>query len=97
MIQVSYGSCIEIDFVFRNEDGTTEDISGDTFEIFDASNASVFSAAVLIKVEPDLLHMTVPAESASRLKIGIENWFRLRRVFAEGCEDTTPQIPIWVV
>lgn len=37
-IVVTYGSCIDIDFDFFDEDGNPEDISGDEFGILTASN-----------------------------------------------------------
>lgn len=94
-IRVTYGSCIDIDFSFTDENDLPEDITHDTFGILSASS-DVFDSAILTKADPEngRLHLYLSSENARRLPAGSANWFRLRRIVAGGCEDNTP--PIWM-
>ena len=94
-ISTVYGSCVDIDFEFFDDEGSPEDISGDDFGIL-ASSGAAFSGAVFTKTDAEngKLHMFLPAESARLLGMGNVNWFRLRRTVADGCEDNTTEIRV---
>lgn len=94
-ISTVYGSCLDIDFEFLDDDGNPEDISGDDFGIL-ASSGDAFSGAVFTKTDAanGKLHMFLSAEDAKLLGMGNVNWFRLRRTVPGGCEDNTTEIRV---
>lgn len=94
-VQTTYGSCIDVDIVFEDDDGNPHDISTDTFGVI-RSSSDAFEAAIFTIIDgPNgICHMTLPAEAAAKLNVGTGNWFRVRRIMSGGCESNTPQI--WV-
>lgn len=97
-IVVTYGSCIDIDFDFLDEDVNPEDISGDEFGILTASSPA-FQQAEFTKTDAasGKLHMFLSADHARDLRMGNVNWFRLQRAAPGGCEDNTTQIWVQVI
>lgn len=95
MITVTYGSCIDWDIEFFDEDGNPEDISGDEFSVL-MSKPAILAEAIFTKTDPvnGKLHLFLSAEHSRQLGIGNVNWFRLRRTMPGGCDDNTT--PIWV-
>lgn len=96
-ISTVYGSCVDIDFEFFDDEGNPEDISGDEFSILSSSGAA-FSGALFTKTDAanGRLHMFLPSESARLLRMGNVNWFRLRRTVPGGCEHNTTPIRVSV-
>lgn len=97
-VQTTYGSCIDLEFDFRDESGALMDITDDDFEIID-TNVDALSTATLTKTDPinGRLRMFVDEEIAQSLKRGPKNYFRLSRISIDGCRDNTPRIGIYVV
>lgn len=92
------GSCIDLDLVFKGDDGTVDDITDDTFTLGETKPASVFAdaGATLTKTDPTAgtVRLHVPKRTAETLGMGNVNWVRVIRTFLDGCIDTTEQI--WI-
>jgi len=97
-IVVTYGSCIDLDLNYTDEAGEAEDISGDSFSVFEASS-DAFDGVVFTKTDPEngLLHLYLDPDDAKKLKLGRVNSFRVRRLLPDGCEDNTPPILVQVI
>ncbi|WP_173931885.1 hypothetical protein [Chelativorans sp. Marseille-P2723] len=95
-VQVTYGSCIDFDLVFRDENGDPEDLTNQTFTVHSANPESPFAEAVLIKTDPvnGTVHFHLPKEAAAQLNLGNLNYLRIARTFPDGCVKTTDEI--WI-
>ncbi|MBS9720162.1 hypothetical protein JYU29_05610 [Tianweitania sp. BSSL-BM11] len=96
-VQVTFGSCIDFDLVFKDPEGQAEDISGDRFAVFDFY-PGILADAVLVKADPTagILHFHLPAEAASQLLPVDVNRLRILRTFADGCQESTERFGITV-
>src|SRR5690606_8519772 len=85
------GSCIRLECVFRDEKGEAEDLTADTFEIRDASPASLAADFAITPVDPltGRIELLLAADGAKKLRPGRVNRFRLCRLKAGGCEDNS--------
>lgn len=94
-IRTTYGSCIHCEVAFTDENGQPEDISDDTFGIA-ASSGAAFENAALTKIDPmnGRLGFFLSADDARKLLHGKVNWFRLSRLFPDGCRVNSE--PVWV-
>lgn len=97
-VEFTKTSCIDIDLVFKGDDGSVDDITDDTFTLGETKPASVFSAAgaTLTKTDPlnGTVRLHVPERTPETLGMGNLNWVRVIRTFLDGCIDTTEQI--WI-
>lgn len=93
MLSFTHGSCIDLDFDFRDVDGQPEDIGEDQFSVISAY-PSALADAVLTKTEPGRLHLHLPSEQAAKLFSGRVNQLRVSRRFADGCVENTDVI--WI-
>ncbi len=94
-VMTTYGSCIDLELEYTDEDGAPEDVTGDTFAILRAS-CPAFEAAVFTKTDAvqGKVHFHLPAADAAKLFLGRVNWFRVQRTLPDGCEDNSEAI--WV-
>lgn len=95
-VEVTYGSCIDFELVYRDQNGDVEDVTDDTFTICAARPAEAFQSVVLSKSDAvnGAIHFHLPSEAAEKLNLGNVNWVRIARSFPDGCTDTTEQI--WI-
>ena len=94
-IETTYGSCIDL-VVEHLANGEPVDVSGDMFEIRDAVPSSLESDFVIAPVigDPHKISLHLDSDSARKLGFGRVNHFRLVRVDADGCEDSTRKL--WI-
>lgn len=88
------GSFIEFTVTYDDED-----ISDDSFAIYEANPSSIADDVVLTKTDPANGQLTfyLAAEDAAALKRGNANWFRLERTFLDGRPKTTEEIGIEII
>lgn len=88
-IPSKYGSCIRLEYVFSDENGDPEDVSNDTFEIRDATPASLADDFEITLTNPASgeIELFLDTAGAKKMSLGRVNKFRLCRIKADGCED----------
>jgi hypothetical protein len=95
-VMLRQGSCLRLECVFRDDNGDPENLAGDRFEIRDARPQSLATDLAIHLVEPEAgrIGLELEREGSRRLGHGRVNHFRLCRILASGCEDSTNLI--WI-
>lgn len=95
-IHTTYGSCISLDWTFKDSLGEAEDLSGCTFEVIDAHPSSLAEdfEITAVDLENGKIELFLGHDDALKLRMGRTNKFRLSRIFPDGCRDNTPEI--WI-
>lgn len=93
--EVTFGSCIDFDMTYTDEDGAVEDITSDTLTVTDYWPA-VLANAVITKPDPTngVAHFHLEDNYAATLNLGKANRLRISRVTNAGHTDNTEII--WI-
>lgn len=94
-VELNAGSAVNLDLIYKDDAGTVEDVTDDTFTVVDFY-PEILGDATVTKPDPTngLVHFYLSDEDAASLIGGRANRFRIRREFVNGDAVTTPII--WI-
>lgn len=96
--QINYGESIDLEFAYKNEDGTPMDLSSATVSVF-SSSPSVIKDSASVTVSDAAngkVRFYLGRTHAIDLRKGRNNRFALQVVFGPESDDVTPDIYLQV-
>ena len=90
-IVTTYGSSIDLDLVWKDDDGEPIDVSPNTFRLTECYPPTLAVDFVITKTDPAAgrIHLSLPADAALRLLKGNLNRLRVTRYLGEEIADAS--------
>lgn len=96
--QINYGETIDLEFIYRDENGNPLDLTSATPAIFSSSPDVIKERAQLSVTDAAAgkLRLLLHRDDALLLRRGRNNRFRVQMVFGPDSDDVTPEIYLQV-